>query len=317
MDGVDYPGDEDDDVDMDPHSRRVSEPSRKRAHLETPQDVERQVYRQHSSTYPPPAIPPHARGDMAPPQVVHPNAGAATSPRDMSGQPSPAVNSYYNGSCAQVFPQQGPMMTESPKPLSPGQPSDQHRLSVTDPNAASSARNRSPSLASQLQQQHLSRASAGGGGRTPPQHPPAQQFPPHPAQPQLPPLTASSQRPFANPGPSSLHHQQIPPASASNAGSMSSHGRSSGSSLRDVLGSGSGSGASGPEAPGAPGPDIWAYVRGLEARFGRMQDEYELRISRMQEEIFALKAQVAGGGSGVGGYGGGGVGEAAAAMQRH
>ena len=101
---------------------------------------------------------------------------------------------------------------------------------------------------------------------------------------------------------------------------MSSHGRSSGSSLRDVLGSvsGSGSGASGPEAPGAPGPDIWAYVRGLEARFGRMQDEYELRISRMQEEIFALKAQVAGGGSGgVGGYGGGGVGEAAAAMQRH
>jgi hypothetical protein len=49
---------------------------------------------------------------------------------------------------------------------------------------------------------------------------------------------------------------------------MSSHGRSSGSSMREVL------------------------VRSIEQRFSRMQDEYELRISRMQDEIFQLKGQM-------------------------
>lgn len=38
--------------------------------------------------------------------------------------------------------------------------------------------------------------------------------------------------------------------------------------------------------------DIWAYVRQLESRFSRMQDEYELRISRLQEEVISLKGQV-------------------------
>lgn len=86
------------------------------------------------------------------------------------------------------------------------------------------------------------------------------------------------------PGPSMLHHQQMPPSSApggghgSNAGSLSSHGRSSGSSIRDVV--------------GQEQSDIWSYVRTLEQRFSRMQDEYELRISRLQEELIALKGQV-------------------------
>lgn len=307
MDGIEYP-DDDEDADMDPHARRESEPSRKRTHLETSQDGDRQVYRQHSNTYPPHALQ-HQRGEMAPPQVVHPAGGVVSSPRDISGHPSPAAtapmgNSYYTAAPGQVFHQQGGMMTESPKPLSPGQPPDQHRLSVTDPNGnTTSARGRSPSLTTQFQQQQFGR---GSGGRTPPQHPNAQ-FP-HASQaaPQLPPLPipamsagATSQPQarqgmqsgnFSGPGPSSLHHQQLPPQSAnssSNPGSMSSHGRSSGSSMRDVLAAG----AVGQQEPQGQG-DIWAYVRSIEQRFSRMQDEYELRISRMQDEIFQLKGQI-------------------------
>jgi hypothetical protein len=68
---------------------------------------------------------------------------------------------------------------------------------------------------------------------------------------------------------------------------MSSHGRSSGSSMRDVLAAG----AVGQQEPQGQG-DIWAYVRSIEQRFSRMQDEYELRISRMQDEIFQLKGQI-------------------------
>jgi hypothetical protein len=305
-----HDGEEDDDeedAEVDASARRESEPSRKRTHLETPQDVERQVYRQHSNTYPPPALQ-HPRGDMAPPQVVHPAVGVVTSPRDMSGHPSPAggaslSGTFYNGAPGQVFHQQGGIMTESPKPLSPGQPPEHHRLSVTDPSGNTSMRGRSPSLTTQFQQQQFGR---GSGGRTPPQHPHAQ-FP-HASQaaPQLPPLpiptmavVSSGQQQgrssmqtsgFSGPGPSSLHLQQLPPQSgnsSSNPGSMSSHGRSSGSSMREVLASGN----TGQQESQGQG-DIWAYVRSIEQRFSRMQDEYELRISRMQDEIFQLKGQI-------------------------
>ncbi|KAK4540253.1 hypothetical protein LTR36_009658 [Oleoguttula mirabilis] len=296
MDGVEYTGgDDEDEPESDQQSRRLSEPSRKRAHVETPQDTNRQVYRQHSSTYPPvgPAGRPHgsSTSSMGPPQVIHPGSSTATSPREMSGQPSPAAGSSLNSSLhlpsypppGQVFQQQG-MMTESPKPISPGQPSDQHRLSV-DASMSGQLRNRSPSLTTQFQQQHFGRGSA---GRTPPQ-PPGQfmsaQLAPH--GPVLPPLPAGQphgrpgiQPSMPGPGPSLLQHQQVPPPSGpgSNPGSLSSHGRSSGSSMRDVVG----------QDPG----DIWGYVRSLEQRFSRMQDEYELRISRLQEEVISLKGQM-------------------------
>lgn len=291
MDGVEYEGEDGSSPD---HGRRVSEPSRKRTHLETPHDPNRQIYRQGSSTYPPPQHAPRGHsssmGSMGPPQVVLPGSGSVASPRDMSGQPSPGLgssmsSSYYGG---QVLPQQGGMI-ESPKPLSPGQPiQDQHRLSVGDASHSSNMRNRSPSLTQQFQQTHFGR---GSGGRTPPQ--PPTQFPTtqHGGQqvPMLPPIGSQAHtRPGyqatsapGGPGPSSLHHQQVPPQSGgqnSNQGSLSSHGRSSGSSMRDVI-------AQDPN-------DIWAYVRNLESRFSRMQDEYELRISRMQDEIISLKNQV-------------------------
>ena len=50
MDGVEYDGADGEEGSSPDHGRRVSEPSRKRAHLETPHDPNRQVYRQQSST---------------------------------------------------------------------------------------------------------------------------------------------------------------------------------------------------------------------------------------------------------------------------
>jgi len=227
--------------------------------------------------------------------VIHPGSSTATSPREISGHPSPAANSslapsYYPSyppAPGQIFQQQG-MMTESPKPLSPGQPPpDQHRLSVDV--GSMGGRNRSPSLTTQFQQQHFGRGSGRG---TPPQPQPTSQGPPV-----LPPLTAGQQqgRSGLQPSltsahiPSSLHHQQIPPSGltgggGSNQGSLSSHGRSSGSSMRDIMGGGGG----GHDQQG----DIWGYVRSLEARFSKMQEEYELRIRNLQDEVISLKGQV-------------------------
>lgn len=46
-------------------------------------------------------------------------------------------------------------------------------------------------------------------------------------------------------------------------------------------------------ATGQDAHDIWNIVRTLEQKLGRMSDEYELRISRLQEEVISLKAHVA------------------------
>nr|POE82766.1 transcriptional regulator crz1 [Quercus suber] len=298
MDGLEYGGDEDDDDEN--HGRRVSEPSRKRTHLETPQDTAREVYRQHSSTYPGSS---HARphgsslSSMGPPQVnPHHAQGPLASPRELSGYPDPtnptsSMSSVHYGNPGQVLNHSS--MIESPKPLSPGHPPEQHRLSVGDASM-SSIRNRSPSLTTQFQQTHFGR---GTGGRTPPQSTP--QFGSNQQHTSvLPPLQHPNQlqgrsglQPSAmtaNHGSSMLHHQQPAPALTSggvqgaNAGSLSSHGKSSGGSMRDIVGQ---------------DVDIWTYVRTLEQRFSRMQDEYELRISRLQEEVISLKGQVSNGGS--------------------
>ncbi|KAK0261875.1 hypothetical protein LTS09_003968 [Friedmanniomyces endolithicus] len=318
MDGVDYTGGDDDETG-EGHDRRGSEPSRKRTHLETPQDSGRDVYRQLSSTYPPiQGGRPHnsSVSSMAPPTVIHPGSSTAASPRDMSGHPSPAASgsltsSYYPPYLppGQVFQQQG-LMTESPKPLSPGQPADQHRLSVDGSSMGGPNRNRSPSLTTQFQQQHFGRGSGRG---TPPQPPgqllPGPILPPlPPGQPQTRPGLSSSSSLTGGLGPSSLHHQiqQVPSSSSllqgslpgSNPGSLSSQGRSSGSSMRDIIGGGGGTSGSGLGGGGGGGShdsqaDIWSYVRGLEARFSKMQEEYELRIRNLQDEVKVLKGQVA------------------------
>lgn len=278
---IDYDDDaEDDQEDESPgaQARRGSEPSRKRAHVETPHDAARNVYRDHSSTYPPPASRP-SRSAMGPPSNVLPSSSNVTTPGEQSTHVSPAgvgmsLQSFSTPSLALGQTS----LTASPKPLSPRQ-QDQHRLSIDE---ATHLRNRSPSLTQQFQQHHYGR---GSGQNTPPI--PAHMPPQNGSQlPSLPAIHSDAMRlghqtrlPLGPPGPSMLQHQLPPgPASGSNPGSYSSHTRSSGGSMREIV--------------GGSEQDIWSYVRSLEQRFSRMQDEYELRMARMQEELINLKQHI-------------------------
>ena len=283
MDGLMYHGEGTDDTRMEedediPNSRRQSEPMNKRSHR---QDSGSTPYHQHSSTYPPPA----ARlgsNVMHPPGASH-QGSYVTSPGESTGASPKAQGSSISSNMQYGSQNPGMIaygMTESPKPLSPGQ-ADPHRLSVGD--ATHAHRNRSPSLNQQLHQQQFGR---GTGRGTPPMSfapPPTH---PHPPQlPALPGLSSSDPRRSGDsrgPAPSMLHQQLSQPSggTASNPGSLSSHGRSSGGSMREVLGGG---------PSGGQNDNLWTYVRDLEGRIQRMQDEYELRISRMNEEIIALR----------------------------
>ena len=290
MDGMEYENDQGDErVDeselLDAGARRISEPNnRKRPHPDSASQ-DRVPNRQHSSTYPPPLMGrimrQEATAPMGPPQtLLSPSSKASPEHHGVAQQQhhEPQYTSQYypqpHGSSAS-YP--APMVTESPRPLSP-RGGDHHRLSVSDPQGL---RNRSPSLTSNYQSPHYSSRSSG-------QSLPVQ---PHmtshaPQLPSLPSMTAGHHavQPPALVGPPTFppHHSQHGGAattlSGSAGGSLSSHGHSSSGSMRDIL-------ASDPQ-------DLYAYVRNLEARFSRMQDEYELRISRLQADVIELKTQV-------------------------
>lgn len=281
MEGLEY-DQGDDDADEDERERRDSEPHRKRAHVETTHDASREVYRQHSSTYPPIQGRP-LRSNMGPPNHVLPSSGTATSPGEVSNNMSPmtgSISSQYYGAPppAVAFGGQQGAMTESPKPLSPGQP-EPHRMSITE--ASNHYRNRSASLTQQYQQQHFGR---GPGQGTPPMHGhlPSQHIPTLPSLPGLAP-GHTTRLPIQSAAPTSMlqHQHNISSTStlpSSNPGSYSSHGQSSVGSTRDMVGDNV--------------QDLWNYVRSLEQRFSRMQDEYELRISRLQEDLISVKGHL-------------------------
>lgn len=274
MEGMDYGdhgenGHDMDDEDDDP--RRGSEPSRKRAHIEDSHDSNRSIYRQHSSTYPPPLASRAMRGNMGPPNHhILPSSSSVTSPGEISN-----VNSTSNLPLNQYVPTPTVVLGEggishSPKPLSPNQ-QDQHRLSIAE--ATNALRNRSPSL-TQLQQAHNAR----GGQATPPA---AHQMSQHNQLPSLAGLASghSVRLPIQSTSHNPMHNNmQSGPMHGSNPGSLSSHGHSSGGSMREIVGDGIN--------------DVWNYVRTLEQRFSRMQDEYELRISRLQEDLIAIKGHL-------------------------
>jgi hypothetical protein len=273
MDGMEYTdhgdnGHDMDDEDDDP--RRVSEPSRKRAHIEDSHDSNRSIYRQHSSTYPPPLASRTHRGNMGPPNHhILPSSSSVTSPGEMTNVNSTSgmgMNPYSHPTV--VLGEGG--ISHSPKPLSPKQ-QDQHRLNIAE--ATSAMRNRSPSL-TQIQQAHNARA----GQATPPA---THQIPQHNQLPSLAGLASghSMRLPIQSTTHNSIHNNmQSGPMHGSNPGSLSSHGHSSGGSMRDIVGDGIN--------------DVWSYVRNLEQRFSRMQDEYELRISRLQEDLIAIKGHL-------------------------
>ncbi|KAF2280763.1 uncharacterized protein EI97DRAFT_497526 [Westerdykella ornata] len=268
MDGIMYherdgEGDEDDDGT----GRRVGEPPRKRQN--TGNSMQGPYHQQHSSTYPPIARGPssHNLHPMYSSGPVGPSRDQAT---DVSPKIAPAsLNNlpYHANSQPNVFSQGG--MTESPKPLSPGQ-ADQHRLGAHDGTLPSHPR--SPNMGQQMHQQNFSRRT--GRGSSPRALGPPQQ---HAGGPQLPPLHGMAQGGKGS-GPSMLH-QQIPgPGTESQPGSMSSHG-GSGSSMREIM--------------GRPTVDVWQTVREMENRMARMEEEHQKRIQSLQEEVTKLRAQLA------------------------
>lgn len=279
MDGLDYGehgenGHDFDDDDENP--RRGSEPSRKRAHIENSHDASRAVYRQHSSTYPPP-LSGRMRGNMGPPNPhILPSSSTVTSPGEMANNPMAGVPSNPYGPPPTVVLGEGGI-SHSPKPLSPHH-QDQHRLSTVIAEQTNVLRNRSPSL-TQVQQSHHAR----GGQATPPA---SNQPPQHNQLPSLAGLhTSDSARlghpmrlPIQSVGHNSMHNAQPASLHGSNPGSLSSHTHGSGGSMREIAGDSL--------------HDIWSYVRSLEQRFSRMQDEYELRISRLQEDLIAVKGHL-------------------------
>ncbi|RYO57736.1 hypothetical protein AA0116_g7881 [Alternaria tenuissima] len=184
-----------------------------------------------------------------------------------------SISSIQNANTqSNVFAQGG--MTESPRPLSPGQ-QEQHRLGAPESSLPGS---RSPSLSHHMhQQQNYAR-----GRGTPPVGlaPPSTSNGPHlPSLPGLSPMPPKqgSQGGKSN-GPSMLQHQTMAaPGSSSQPGSMSSHG-GSGSSMREVMGN---------------QVDVWQYVREIEARMARMEKEHNDKIATLQHEITTLRAQLA------------------------
>ncbi|KAL1793297.1 hypothetical protein ACET3X_008279 [Alternaria dauci] len=185
-----------------------------------------------------------------------------------------SISSIQNANTqSNVFAQGG--MTESPRPLSPGQ-QEQHRLGAPESSHPGS---RSPSLSHHMhQQQNYAR----GGRGTPPVGlaPPSTSNGPHlPSLPGLSPMPPKqgSQGAKSN-GPSMLQHQTMAaPGNGSQPGSMSSHG-GSGSSMREVMGN---------------QVDVWQYVREIEARMARMEKEHNDKIATLQHEITTLRAQLA------------------------
>lgn len=266
MDGVLYTGEPEVEGEDDDEGSR---PARKRQNTgNSTQDS----YHQHSSTYPPIAAnrTPTSQNNLRPYYPVPSSQATNMSPKIA---PS-SLSSLHNANQANVFAQGG--MTESPKPLSPGQ-QEHHRLGAGEGHVGGS---RSPKLSQHMHQQHFGRGAARG---TPPLNlaPPNANSGPHlPSLPGLSPLVskASSQGGGKGSGSNMQAHQAMgAPGSSSQPGSLSSHG-GSGSSMREVMGN---------------QVDVWQYVREIESRMARMEKEHDAKIATLQNEITTLRAQLA------------------------
>ncbi|KAF2112347.1 hypothetical protein BDV96DRAFT_498102 [Lophiotrema nucula] len=176
--------------------------------------------------------------------------------------PSSLSSIHYNANSANVFSQGG--MTESPKPLSPGQ-QERHRLGAPESSLPGS---RSPNMSHPPSFAH----GAGRGssiGLAPPNN-----GAPH--LPSLPGLNPMIPKQGSQGGKGALLQHQ--PGTGSQPGSMSSHGGSV-NSIREAMGN--------------TQIDVWQYVRDLEARISTQREEQEHKISTLQNEITTLRAQLA------------------------
>lgn len=143
MDGVIYTGEPDGEGDEDDDGRRVSEPARKRQNTG---NSTQGSYSHHSSTYPPIAA---NRSSSSQNNLRPYYPGSSAQPTNVSPKAAPtSISSIQNANTqSNVFAQGG--MTESPRPLSPGQ-QEQHRLGAPESSLPGS---RSPSLSHHMHQQ--------------------------------------------------------------------------------------------------------------------------------------------------------------------
>ena len=277
------------DEDSDgPEDRGASVPSIRRhdAPPSQPYRAETQsAYQRQPSTYPPVAARAPMGGTLQPPATSQHGSSTSTSP---GTQPSP-LSSYPPATSfppSSVFAPQQPM-TESPQPLSAGDP-----------------RNRSPSLSTQLSAHNYGRRPHARSSPPPlPLPPPPPAHSNAPQLPSLPGLTPPDPRYTLHSTPSGPHipggplpHPQqqsgsYPGIGLSSAGgfhssasnSLSSHGTTAhGSGDRVTLQS-------------TLEERMWVMVKDLEAKVDSLQDkEHNLqdKVGSLQEEVRGLRAQL-------------------------
>lgn len=233
--------------------------------------------RQTSSSYPPIATR-QPTGGLYPPSASHggghnPANNTPGVPKTLSQYPITAGSgpSMFQGAGPNVFSPGS--MTESPKPLSPG----------THPDTGV-RRNRSPSLTQGFpKNQFVRRATTHNTppsiGLPPPVSGSNQSKPPQ--LPSLPGLTPPDSR-FTlhsqTPGPTHMQHsstQSNLPGSGGTIGSPGYHSQVGNASANNSLSShGTGSITTGDHNLYGPGTErLWTYVRSLEAKIDRLQDE--------------------------------------------
>lgn len=204
--------------------RRQSLPSVNAQHVAGAQG---EAYGPHSRTYPP-AGPRPATGGLYPPNVAQNQASSNTSPSIPSSlasnhTPNTSISSMpVAGGNATMYSQTG--MTESPKPLSPG---------VQGHEPANVARQRSPSLSQQLQQQQFGRRQS-------------ELQSPHSGQPR-PKLPGLSHPGFAAPNSSGFSHAR--------SGSGAQQNNESGNMFAQS------------------DPSVWAYIQTLEEKVKTLSDK--------------------------------------------
>ena len=254
-------------------SRKGSLPSIKRhdAPNYPNSDVQASYAARQPSTYPPIAGRQSNPGGLYPP-MTSPGGGSSTSnsPRQASFSQQNPASSGFQAPSQNVFAQ-GSGITESPKPLSPAS----HQLGHTEPGIH---RNRSPSLTQQLQQHQFGRRANTHNTPPPLGLPPmpsaGHSSAPHlPSLPGLPPPDLRFTLHSQTGGPPHVHPN--PQNGGPSAASPGYHSQSGNNSLSSQSGEGS-------HNPYGQGSDrLWAYIRSL-----------EVKVDRLQEEVGALKTQL-------------------------
>jgi hypothetical protein len=275
MAGVVYDNDED---MTEEERRRLSLPSIKAQHVAGSQAGE--AYSPHSRTYPPAGPRASTTGGLYPPNVDRGTSSTTTSPsmpNSITGghTPNTSISSMPHSAAtsSSMYSQSG--MTESPKPLSPaGIQSNQ-----LGHDSSGIARQRSPSLTQQFQQQHF-------GRRQSDRHtPPGLSLPSPHAGPKLPGLSG-----FAA------------PESRYAAGQTGTAGQQSGAHSRNSSGQQPGSGDSTSNLFASGDPGVWAYMQTLEERVKQLSDKIQVmekadtakqaQITYLTSEVTAMKKQL-------------------------